>query len=212
MARDSARGQISRGTREARFSGGRAINDVREDITVHWLDRESDRLIVARKRDSIPHGQLLACVRMRVVDRSVLKRIRDKTRVVNLNATGASLDFLGYMFRYDRDRLGRDRTYLNVTVSKKALIRARQRLHDMTGRSRACVPVPELVQQLNRYLRGWACYFSYGYLRQPFRTINACVRERLTHHLRRHRRQRAYRPSRDGSFYAHFDRLGLHYP
>jgi len=134
---------------------------------------------------------------------------REKTRVVNLNAEGASLDFLGYTFRYDRDRLGRECRYLNVTVSKKAMKRARQRLHEMTGRNQACVPVPELVGSLNRYLRGWSSYFSYGYPRQPFRTVNAYVRARLTQHLRRHRSQRAYRPGGGVSFYAHFDRLGL---
>jgi len=138
-----------------------------------------------------------------------LRLNREKTRVVNLNAEGASLDFLGYTFRYDRDRLGRKRRYWNVTVSKKAMKRARQRLHEMTGRSKACVPLPELVSSLNRYLRGWSSYFSYGYPRQPFRTVNAYVRERLTQHLRQHRSQRAYRPGGGVSFYAHFDRLGL---
>ena len=29
---------------------------------------------------------------------------REKTRVVDLKQEGASLDFLGYTFRYDRDR------------------------------------------------------------------------------------------------------------
>ena len=37
---------------------------------------------------------------------------REKTRVVDLREEGASLDFLGYTFRYDRDRQGRER---NVT-------------------------------------------------------------------------------------------------
>ena len=32
---------------------------------------------------------------------------REKTRVVNLKEEGASLDFLGYTFRYDRDQYGR---------------------------------------------------------------------------------------------------------
>jgi RNA-directed DNA polymerase len=138
-----------------------------------------------------------------------LKLNGEKTRVVNLDAEGASLDFLGYTLRYERDRLGRAQRYLNVTVSKKAMKRARQRLHEMTGRSQACVPVPQLVDSLNRYLRGWSSYFSYGYPRQPFRTINAYVRERLTQHLRQHRSQRAYRPGTGVSFYAHFARLGL---
>ena len=87
--------------------------------------------------------------------------------------------------------------------------RARQRLHEMTGRNQACVPVPQLVDSLNRHLRGWSGYFRYGYPRQPFRTLNAYVRERLTQHLRAHRSQRAYRPGGGVSFYAHFARLGL---
>lgn len=138
-----------------------------------------------------------------------LKLNGEKTRVVNLNSEGAHLDFLGYTFGYERDLLGRGHRYLNVTVSKKAMKRARQRLHEMTGRSQACVPVPQLVDSLNRYLRGWSGYFRYGYPRQPFRTINAFVRERLTQHLRRHRSQRAYRPGAGVSFYAHFAHLGL---
>ena len=36
---------------------------------------------------------------------------REKTRVMNLKQEGASLDFLGYTFRYDRDRFGREQRY-----------------------------------------------------------------------------------------------------
>ncbi len=50
---------------------------------------------------------------------------RDKTRVVNLKEPRASLSFLGFTFRYDRDLKGRDRRYLNVFPSDKSLARVR---------------------------------------------------------------------------------------
>ena len=138
-----------------------------------------------------------------------LKLNREKTRVVDLKQEGASLNFLGYTFRYERDRLGRAKRYLNVTVSKRALKRARARIHELTAASRSHVPVPELVQGLNRYLRGWANYFGYGYPRRAFRAINAQAQCRLAQHLWQHRSQRAYRPPGGVSLYAHFQRLGL---
>ena len=57
---------------------------------------------------------------------------REKTRVVNLREKGASLDFLGYTFRYDRDLKGRGGAYLNVFPSKKAVQREREQLREMT--------------------------------------------------------------------------------
>jgi len=77
---------------------------------------------------------------MRVVDRSVVKLIalwvlsrypgkrlydwieskleltinRDKTRVIHLGEEQASLDFLGYPFRWHRGRYGRGSRYLHV--------------------------------------------------------------------------------------------------
>jgi RNA-directed DNA polymerase len=138
-----------------------------------------------------------------------LKLNRGKTRVVDLKQEGASLNFLGYTFRYQRDRQGRERRYLNVSVSAQALKRARQRVHELTDRSMSHRPVPQLVAGLNRYLRGWANYFSYGHPRQAFHAVNAQVHSRLVQHLRRQRSQRAYRPAPGESFHAHFQRLGL---
>lgn len=136
-----------------------------------------------------------------------LKLNRDKTRIVRVNQ-GQSLDFLGYTFAYQRDLRGRDKRYLNVTVSRKALKRARARVHELTSAHYSHVPVPELVNKLNGYLRGWANYFGYGYPRHAFRQLNAYTRTRLTQHLQR-RSQRGYRPAAGVSFYAHFERLGL---
>jgi RNA-directed DNA polymerase len=133
---------------------------------------------------------------------------REKTRVVHLNEVGASLDFLGYTFRYDRDLHGRDHRYLNWGPSKKALARERDKLRAMSG-SRMCFkPIPDLIAEVNQHVRGWANYFGQGYPRQAFRQINTFVRSRLTVHLRR-RSQRPFRPPEGQSFYAYLNHLGL---
>ena len=139
-----------------------------------------------------------------------LKINRDKTRVVKLNEPSVGLDFLGYTFRYDKDRQGRGHRYLNVFPSKKALERERQKLREMTRPKMCFKPVVALIAETNRHLKGWANYFSRGYPRDAFRQINAFVRERLTRHLKR-RSQRPYRPPKGVTWYAQLDRLGLAY-
>jgi RNA-directed DNA polymerase len=141
-----------------------------------------------------------------------LKINREKTRVVRLrpDETGESLDFLGYTFRYDRDRQGRPLRYLNVFPSKKALERERQKLREMTRPKMCFKPVVDLIAETNRHLKGWSNYFNRGYPRAAFRQINAFVRERLTRHLKR-RSQRPYRPPKGVTWNAQLDRLGLAY-
>jgi RNA-directed DNA polymerase len=68
---------------------------------------------------------------------------RKKTRIVKLNQPGASLDFLGFTFRYDRDLKGRDRRYLNVFPSRKSLARLRDRVREMTGPQWCWKPAPQ---------------------------------------------------------------------
>ena len=135
---------------------------------------------------------------------------RDKTRVVDLRQEGASLDFLGFTFRYDRDRYGREQRYLNVFASEKVMARERETLREMTGPRKCHVPLPAPVGQLNEHLRGWANYFRFGYPSDPFRRINSYVRERLTQHLRR-RSQRPFRPSKGRTYYQQFQKMGLLY-
>jgi RNA-directed DNA polymerase len=122
---------------------------------------------------------------------------------------GASLDFLGFTFRYDRSRYGAAR-YLNVAPSKKALKREREKLWQMTNRTHGWKPIPVLVQELNRHLRGWAGYFRFGYPRDAFDQINRHVLLRLGQHLRR-RSQRPFQPPEGVSLYEHYKRLGLRY-
>ena len=133
---------------------------------------------------------------------------RDKTRVVDLREQGASLDFLGYTFRYDRDRKGRERKYLNVFPSKKAVQREREKLHEMTNSHQCFKPIPVLIGELNRHLRGWTNYFCFGYPRSVYCELDRYVQGRLIQHLQR-RSQRPYRPPQTESWWGHLVQLGL---
>ncbi len=136
---------------------------------------------------------------------------REKTRIVKLREAGASLNFLGYTFRYDRDRFGRGHSYLNVVPSKQAVERERAKLHELTNHRRCFIPLPVLIDQLNRHLRGWQAYFSYGYPSEARKQIRKALHDRLKQHVNR-RSQRRFRKPTDVSYYAYFQRLGLQYP
>lgn len=135
---------------------------------------------------------------------------RTKTRVIVLSPNGeAQLDFLGYTFRYDRDRRGRPWRYLTAVPSAKAMMKHRNELRKLISHHTAFLPLPELVQQVNQYRRGWAGYFSFGHPRGAYRVSNAFTAARLTKHLRR-RSQRACRPPTGMTAYHFFThRLGL---
>jgi RNA-directed DNA polymerase len=183
----------------------------RPDGPAHWakakLVRYADDFVVLARYIS---PKLIHWIEAKLQDWMRLEINREKTRLVNLKQTGASLDFLGFTFRYDRDRYGRDQTYLNVGPSKKALASVRETLRQRIS-SRTCFqPLPDLIATLNRHLDGWANYFRFGYPRDAFRQINSFVRQRLTRHVQR-RSQRPFRPPAGVSFYEHFKRLGLKY-
>src|ERR1035438_6873316 len=144
--------------------------------------------------------QLVAWVEKKLEDWLGLKINRNKTRIVNLNAEGTQLDFLGYQFRYDRDLHGRGHRYLNWGPSAKSLKREKAKLTEMTASRQGWKMVPQLIEEINRHLRGWLNYFGLGYPRQVFRAIGHHVRCRMISHLRR-RSQRPYRKPEDRSWY-----------
>ena len=132
---------------------------------------------------------------------------REKTLVLDLKQKGASLDFLGFTFRYDLDRFGHAHRYLNVVPSKKSLAREREMLGALTDRGWGWKPIPTLIGEVNRHLESWASYFRYGYPSRAFEQLNAYLEMRLRQHLRR-RSQRPFRTPegvRDG---APLQRLG----
>jgi RNA-directed DNA polymerase len=135
---------------------------------------------------------------------------RDKTNIVRMEKKGTTLDFLGFTLRYDRDLKGRDKRYLNIIPSKKAVVRLRDKIREKT-RSGYKKPLREVIEEINVILRGWANYFRYGYPRKAFRDVNHFVRCRFERFLL-NRSQRRSRPFRQGeSLYAGLKRYGLLY-
>jgi RNA-directed DNA polymerase len=186
---------------DKRFYGG--------DGPAHWakakLVRYADDFVVLARYQSF---RLKEWIETKLEDWMGLEINREKTRVINLREEGEQLDFLGYTFRYDRDRHGRNRKYWNVGPSAKALLRERAKLHEMTNHHRHCIPLRQQIAELNRHLRGWGNYFNFGYPRKAFREINAYVTERLTHYVRR-KSQRPMRPPEGVSYYRLFRDMGL---
>ena len=105
-------------------------------------------------------------------------------------------------------RFGRDRRYLNVFPSANAMARAREKVRELTGPQRCFVPIPVMIDELNRWLESWSGYYRHSYPRDCFRELNRFVVLRLTRHLQR-RSQRAFRPPEGETFYALLQRLGL---
>jgi RNA-directed DNA polymerase len=193
------------------------------NLYLHWFDalfygpqgpagradvkrvRYADDLVALAKQMG---SETIEFIESRLEGKFQLEIHREKTRVVDWREEGASLNFLGHTFRYDRDRKGRDRKYLNVFPSKKAVQREREKLHEMTDSHQCFKPIPVLIGELNRHLTGWANYFNFGYPASAFAEIERHVQGRLTQHLQR-RSQRPYRPLEGESWLRHLAKLGL---
>ena len=80
-----------------------------------------------------------------------------KTRIVHLTEGGEGLDFLGFHHRWVRGNTPRSRHlyFLARWPSRQASQHARDRVREITDRSRLLVPVQTIVGDVNRFLRGW---------------------------------------------------------
>ncbi len=204
---------------------GGVISPLLSNVYLHWFEKAfyakdgpgtwaraqivryaDDFMVLARYQGS----RLTGFIKTKIESWLGLELNQEKTKVVNLRHRNASVDFLGYTFRYDLDLRGRGHRYLNVTPSKKAIRARKESLRGTISHRQSHVPVTKLIEAVNRQQRGWANYFSFGYPRKAFRDVNWYVRSRFIGHLRR-RSQRPFRPPKGQSYYQHLKQLGLIY-
>jgi RNA-directed DNA polymerase len=201
---------------------GGVISPLLSNIYLHWFDkvfyrtdgpgqwanaklvRYADDFVVLARYQS---RQLAEFIESKLEQWMSLELNREKTRVVHVRQGGASLDFLGYTFRYERSWNGRP-AYMKVLPSKQALLKQRAAVRALTASRYGSKPLPELIQGLNRSLHGWAEYFRFGHPSKAYGNLNYYVQQRLRIHLRR-RSQRPYRAPEGVSLYAHLRDLGL---
>jgi group II intron reverse transcriptase/maturase len=166
--------------------------DVREHgVLVRYAD---DALVLCRSREQAE----AALGRLRELLAELgLEPKEAKTRIVHLQVDGPGFDFLGFHHRLVRSQgrrgTGKGIVFLARWPSNKAMQHARDRIRELTERRRVLLRVEVIVEDVNRFLRGWAAYFKYGNSARHFDKIMGYARMRLAGFLaKKHRRSRAF--------------------
>jgi len=173
---------------------GGVISPLLANIYLHVLDRTwaergvgklvryaDDAVVMCRSREEAEAALGLAG---EVLTELGLELHPDKTRIVDLGEGREGFDFLGCHFhaRVSGRLLERGirRYYLHRWPSARSMKKVRQRVKELTGRSRNGVKdVRVLISDLNPILRGWGNYFRTGNAATKFIQVDDYVVGRL---------------------------------
>ena len=184
---------------------GGVISPLLANVYLHRLDRRwqtegcgtmvryADDLVVLCHTERDAH-RALEVLRAILADLG-LRLKQAKTRIVHLEEGGPGFDFLGFHHRWVRGRTARSRhlCFLARWPSAQAMQHARDRIRELTHRRRLLVENEVIVQNLNRFLRGWTGYFRYGNSARHLVKIRNYALGRLALFVaHRHKRSRDY--------------------
>jgi RNA-directed DNA polymerase len=119
-----------------------------------------------------------------VLTRLGLELHPEKTRKVDLSWGKEGFDFLGCHLQKRMsgpiwEREGRRVYFLQRWPSARAMKRVRQRVKELTPRSRCHEDLRETIARLNPVLRGWGAYFKTGNAAVKFNQLDGYVYRRL---------------------------------
>jgi group II intron reverse transcriptase/maturase len=206
---------------------GGVISPLLSNIYLHVLD-------TLWTRHSAPLGTLVrycddfvvmcttrrACEQAEGRIRAILGRLGlelhpDKTRRVELYDGKEGFDFLGCHLHKRLsgkllERKGKRLYFLQRWPSQRSMQRIRQRVKELTPRSRCHADIREVIASVNPVLRGWGNYFRTGNASKCFNQVDGYVWRRLKS-LRRKRKGRQLRAGEaKGWTREYFENLGLY--
>lgn len=91
---------------------------------------------------------------------------------------------VGFSFHMRRSRCSGKR-YPHVEPSQRAIQQIKDHTRQLTGRRRTPVPLPVMINEVNRVVRGWSNYFHHGNRTNVFSKVRWLVEERVRIQLRR---------------------------
>ena len=183
---------------------GGVVSPLLANVYLHRLDRQwqtRGKGLLVRYADDLvvmchtkPEAEAALAALRSILAELGLELKQAKTRIVDLREGGEGLDFLGFPHRHVRMTGPRRHIhFLARWSSREAMARARERIREITDRKRLRLPVEWIVQDLNRFLRGWGGYFRYGHSAHHFDQISNYAVQRLAGFVaKRHNRPRGY--------------------
>lgn len=188
---------------------GGVISPLLANIYLHWFDvqfswtpdaknenavlvRYADDFVILLKRKQ---KNLYDWVNKTLAERFELQLNKEKSKQIDLYQN--SLDFLGYTFsnRTGRSFFGGSSNYWRLEPSKKSVLREYESLRKFISPKFLCVPVQELVDDVNAHIRGWGNYYCLGNPYEAFAKIDRFLQDRFRKHLLR-KSQRSYKRHR----------------
>jgi group II intron reverse transcriptase/maturase len=184
-----------KGNRTGTPQGG-VISPLLSNLYLHILDRIWERnnlqqrlgARIVRYADDI----VILCRRGKsdkamAVLRQILERLKltlNETKTKIVNAHKESFDFLGFSLWMAESRKS-GKLYSHVQPSKKSLQIIKDRVTELTNRTRTVKPLEWIVNELNATLRGWVGYFHYRNCSIALKNLRYHTEERLRTHLRK---------------------------
>ena len=189
---------------------GGVISPLLSNIYLHVLDElwtrhsaplgtlvryADDFVVICRTKSECEQAE----ARIRVIlARLGLELHPEKTRRVELFDGKEGFDFLGCHLHKRLsgriwERTGRRSYFLQRWPSRRSMCRIRQRVRELTRRSRCHTDLREVIRELNPVLRGWAQYFRTGNAATRFGQLDDYVWRRLLR-LRLARKGRHLKP------------------
>jgi RNA-directed DNA polymerase len=113
--------------------------------------------------------------------RSIMERLKltvNETKTKLCRLPDETFDFLGYTFgRCYSPQTGR--AYLGTRPAKSRIRKLYDSISDLTSRRKTLLDTEDVVDRVNRKLRGWANYFRLGPVSNTYRAVDRHVTNRL---------------------------------